>query len=179
MILCLLECFGIGYSSKWLFFLWLISGSFFPPSLSKVYLPLSGVKSRQLHPCHCSWALLSSPGVCPHFLSPSTVCVLICKMLALLSLLFGSFCCFSKHPPSYFKALLSNQCNCLIHLLPFFLNFITVLVLISGKCSPGRSPSSPRAKFPFSRAHPCVAHRKEKATVPQEPAATSSRAHYL
>lgn len=36
------------------------AGSFlvpFFPSFSKVYLPLSGIKSRQLHPCHCSWAL--------------------------------------------------------------------------------------------------------------------------
>lgn len=41
LILCLLECFGVGYSSNWLFFPWLISASFFPLLFLKcVYLPV-------------------------------------------------------------------------------------------------------------------------------------------
>lgn len=142
-----------------MFWCWLqLQVAFFPlahfwvlffPSLSKVCLPSTGVKSRQFHPCHCSWALLSLPTVCPRFLSPSTVCVLICKMLALISLLFEPFCCFSQTPSISLKPLLSNECNCLIHLLPFFLNLKTVLNIDFCQMQPmpqlPREPTSPLA----------------------------------
>lgn len=72
---------------------------------------------------------------------------MICRILALISLLFEPFCSFSQTPFISLKPLLSNECNCLIHLLPFFLNLKTVLNIDFWQMQPqlSREPTSPSA----------------------------------
>lgn len=62
LVLCLFECFGIRYCSKWIFFSCLISGLLFLLFLKCTYLAV--ISLRQLWLCQCSCAYFSLPSVC-------------------------------------------------------------------------------------------------------------------
>lgn len=100
----------------------------------------------------CSFVLAQCLPLVSSAILLSTVSV--CKILVLISFL-EPFCCFSQTPSISLKPLLSNKCNswhCLIHLLPLFPSFKTVLILISSPCSPGSGPCCQQGSgFPFRR----------------------------
>lgn len=131
LILCLLECFGVGCSFKWLFFRWLISGSFFSLFFLKcIYLRVvenqdSCIRvtvAGHFYPCPVSDLVSSALLLSMYWFA---------RFLHGFPSFFEPFHCFSQTLSITLKPLLSEERNCLVPLLPFFLNFETVLILIS------------------------------------------------